>query len=189
MDKKDIYEHLAKIYLDASSKKKKKTKYNLKSTHLIVVFLFSAAILSFGLYNFYQTHKERNTPLSDTSLFITLDAAKINFNFDPAKKETYSLDLNKLNLSGFKTVCFSVRKKDNTGKIALRVDMINSFKEKSEVYIPDIKHKWQDYKINLSEFKHINDFSEMQNITFSVEAWNTKDDKGVVYIDNVRFVR
>jgi len=189
MDKKDIYEHLAKIYLDASSKKKKKTKYSLKPTQLLVVFLFSVAILSLGLYNFRQSHKEKDAQSCDTSLFITLDAAKINFNFDPAKKETYSVNLNKLNLAGFKSVQFSARKKDNAGKIALRIDMINSFREKSEIYVPDIKHKWQDYKINLSDFKHINDFSEMNNITFSVEAWNTKNDKGIVYIDDVRFVR
>jgi hypothetical protein len=29
----------------------------------------------------------------------------------------------------------------------------------------------------------------MQTLAFVVEEWNTKDKKGVVYIDNVRFLK
>jgi len=187
MDKKDIYEHLAKIYLDASSKKKKKNKRYHKFFRNSVL-LVSALI--FGISGFIYLSYRKNRPFaSEIALVLLSDAAKINFHFDPAKKEIYSLDLNKQNLTRFNALGFSVKKVNYRDNISLRVEFINSFKEKSEVYFKDIPHKWQDYKINLSDFKSINNWSEMKTLCFIIEEWNTKEKKGVVYIDNVRLLR
>ena len=126
---------------------------------------------------------------SETALILQNDPAKINFNFDPAKKEIYSLNLNRLNLSHSKALAFSVRNISPKDKIALRVEFTNAFKEKSEVYVRNIPSKWQDLKINLAEFKKINDWSEVISLAFSVEEWNASQKKGVVYIDNVRLLK
>lgn len=186
MDKKDIYEHLAKIYLDASSKRKKKTKYSKFSKNLFwvsIVFIFGAGTI---LLISPPKNKSFN---SEVALIVSSDALKINFNFNPAKKEIYSVNLNKLDLSRFKALGFSVKRARYEDNLSLRVEFVNKFKEKSEVYLKDIPHKWQDYKIDFSEFKNISDWSEMLNLSFVVEEWNTKEKKGVLYIDNVRFIK
>lgn len=187
MDKKDIYEHLAKIYLDASSRKKKKSKsYPGFSKNLILaiaVFLFAGSSVLF-----INSRKDRNHN-SETALILVNDAAKINFNFDPAKKETFTLNLNKLDMAKFKALAFMVKKVNPRDKIALRVEFSNSFKERSEIYFKDIPSKWQGYGINLADFRNITDWSEMNSLTFAVEEWNTKEKIGVVYIDNVRLLR
>lgn|SRR3989338_5478190 len=187
MDKKDIYEHLAKIYLEASSRKKKKTtiypKYLKKLSFLSLIFVFvSAATL------FVNSRLKKGAP-SQIELVLLSSAVKINFHFDPARKETYAINLNKLNLSRFRALGFSVKKTSTQNPVALRVEFGSPYKEQSAVYFRDIPAKWKDYKVDLAEFNGISDWSEMRSLLFAVEEWNAKDKKGVVYIDNVRFIR
>ncbi len=190
MDKKEIYEHLAKIYLDASSKKKKKFTVSLplfKSPFFIIAFfIFTlAVILSLLIMN---KNKSLN---SQIALVLQHDVVKINFHFDPAKKEIYSLGLNKLDLTKFRALAFSAKaKKDNyKDTVALRVEFTSEFKERAEIYFKDISTKWQDYKINLSDFKNISDWSNIRSLAFIVEEWNAKEKNGLVYIDNISLLR
>jgi hypothetical protein len=194
MNKKEIYEHLAKIYLDASSPKNKKgkPKKNFRNLFFIgLVIIFGVSISSFLLHN-------KNISLGD-KVHITSERAlvlqpsniiKINFNFEPATKEIYSLNLNKLNLQGFKALGFSCRKSDFDDKITLKIEFTNTANQTSEYYIGNLKtYKWQDYKIALSDFKNITNWSKMSNLSFIIEDWNTQKKSGVVYIDNIRLLQ
>lgn len=187
MDRKDIYEHLAKIYLDASNKKKKKTRAHPKTFQNLFLIGISLIII-LGLTLFIKARKNKFFS-SEIALVLLSDAAKINFHFNPAKKESYSFDLKKLDLGRFKALAFSVKKANYQDNISLRVEFISNFKEKSEAYFKDISHKWRDYKINLSQFKNISDWSQVSGLSFIVEEWNVKEKKGIVYLDNVRLLR
>ncbi len=186
MDKKEIYEHLAKIYLDASLKKTKKSKdYPIFKN----LFFFSLTCI-FALLIVILPSVQRKTHLSsETALVLYPDIAKINFNFDPAKKEIFSLNLNKLNLLKYAKLGFSVKKNNYKDTTSLRIELSNGFKEKAEVYVKNIPNKWHDYKIDFSQFKNISDWSEMANLSFIIEEWNTKEDHGVVYIENIRVIK
>jgi len=188
MDKKDIYEHLAKIYLDASSKKKKKSKVypRLFKSPLFITIFFIFGLTATLFIAFLNKNKSLD---SEIALVLQPNVVKINFHFDPAKKEIYSLILNKLDLNRFKTLGFSAKKSDYKDTVSLRVEFTSEFKERAEIYFKNISHKWQDYKINLSEFKGISDWSGMSTLAFVVEEWNVKEKKDVVYIDNIRLLR
>jgi hypothetical protein len=186
MDKKDIYEHLAKIYLDASGNKPKQKK---DYPHLKLFFFFALAVIfSITALIFPQIAKNKSQNF-EIALVIQPDLAKINFNFDPAKKEIYSVNLNRLNLAKYKSLAFAVKKADYKDLTSLRVEFTNAFKEKSEIYLKDIPHRWKDFKIALSDFKGITDWSEMSNLSFIIEQWNTKEKHGIVYVDNIRFLK
>lgn len=186
MVKKDIYEHLADIYLDASSKKKKRSKKYQKNFKPLF-FISLGVILFLGI--FLSTNlKDKSLVLnSEVALVVSPEVVKINFHFDPARKEVYSLDLNKLDLRRFKTLSFIAKRANFKDNVALRVEFTNAFREKSEMYITDIPHRWQEYKIKFSEFKNIKDWSQMTGLAFIMEEWNVKEKKGVIYLDNVRF--
>jgi len=189
MDRKDVYDHLAKIYLDASSKTKRKKKQ--KDYPKVIRGLFVAgglALLSLMLVFLLSVRKNRPQD-SQIALIFAPEAVKINFNFDPAKKEIYSLNLNNLDFKRFKTLAFSVRKAQPQGNISLRVELSNSFKEKSEVYLRNIANKWQDYRINLSDFKGLSGWSSVSELAFIVEEWNASSKKGIVYVDNIRLLK
>ncbi len=188
MNRKDIYEHLAKTYLDASPKRRKKPKEKPKFSRnfLFLSGAFLSGFLIFFLFSFIYRNQTAN---SQISLVLCSDPVKINFHFDPAKKEAYSLDLKNLNASRYKALGFSVKKSNYNDNIAIRVEFTNIFRERAVVYLKNIPSKWQDFKIKLSEFKEVGDWSEMSNLSFIVEEWNVGDKKGVVYLDNVRLLR
>lgn len=187
MDRKDIYEHLAKIYLDASSKKKKKARphHVFFKNPFFIAGLTALSVAGFLLVR----HNHEKLSNSEISLVISPDPVKINFHFDPARKEIYSVNLNKLNLTSYKVLGFSIKKANYGDNIALRIEFVNQFNEKSEVYLKGIPNKWQDYKIVFSDFKNITNWSRMSNLSFIVEEWNTDKKRGVVYVDNVRFLK
>ena len=143
-----------------------------------LVFGLSAAL--------YFSFNNRQPFGSDVALALTNSPLKINFNFDPAKKEIFSFNLNKANLSRYNTLGFSVKKSNYEDIVSLRVEFSNLFNEKSEVYFRDIPNKWKYYEAKFSDFKGITDWSEMTDVSFIIEEWNTKENKGLVYIDNVR---
>jgi hypothetical protein len=187
MEKKDIYEHLAKIYLDASLKRKQKTK---ERTKVFRNLFFVSMALIFALSAFLLINFRRNKPLkSEFALILQPDAVKINFHFDPARKETYTIPLNKLDLAKYKVLGFAAKKANYKDNTALRVEFVNAFKERSEVYFKNIANRWKDCQVSLSEFKKITNWSDMSSLTFTVEEWNTREKKGIVYIENVRLLK
>jgi len=190
MDKKEIYEHLANIYLDASSKTKKRKKSKKYSPLIKNVLLFViVAVFTLTLSKLSRLESPYSVGSSQIALVLQNEATKINFNFDPAKKETFILNLNNLDLAKFRALAFSVRKTDPQDTITLRVEFINHFREKSAVYFRDIPSKWKDYLIDLSEFKDIGNWKGMASLAFIVEEWNARQKKGVVYVDNIRLLR
>lgn len=187
MDKTDIYEHLANIYLDTSRKKKAKANEPRRFKNLFLISIVVIGILSFSVIT---NNVHQKSPLDSEVAFIILpEVIKINYNFNSIKKEAYSVDLNSLNLSPFKALVFSVRKTDPNDVVYMRVELSNGYKEVSELYIKDIRYRWKSFKIALSDFKRISDWSNMAKISFVVEEWNTKNKHGVVYIDDVKFIR
>ncbi|MEW6074706.1 MAG: hypothetical protein AB1530_00195 [Candidatus Omnitrophota bacterium] len=191
MDKKDIYEHLAKIYLDASQKshprKGRRGKQPSKLfKNLFFVSLALVVILS-GLLAFSAYQKPSLN--SRLALVLKPDVAVLNFSFGPVKKEIFSIDLKGMDIARFRILSFDVRKKNYSDNVALRIEFTNAYQEKSEVYLKDISHKWKSYKINLSDFKKISDWSVMFALNFMIEEWNAKGERVLVYLDNVSLQR
>ena len=189
MDKKDIYEHLASIYLDASSKTSKKRRKDKGFPGVFRNLFFVSSLVVVLLSVLLALNLKKNKMFnSELSLVLVSEAEKINFNFDPAKKEHYTIKLNNLDAMRYKQLGFAVKKANYADTISLRVEFANTFAEKSELYLKDISHKWHEYKIKLSDFKGIRDWSELASLTFTVEEWNTRENHGVVLIDNVRLL-
>ena len=184
MEKKDIYEHLAKIYLDTPVHKKKSAENS--EDYKLFVFIGIAVVFIFSLFFLIPFSKQK--PLNaKTALVLSPDPIKIAYRFDPAKKEIYTFDLMKLNLNGYRTLDFSVKKSNFKDLVSIRIEMINAYNEKSEVYIKDVSHRWKDSSVSLAEFSEITQWSEMTSLSFIIEEWNTKENTGSVFIDNVKF--
>ena len=197
MNKKDIYEHLAKIYLDASTKRKNKKarKYPdiLQNTIFISALIIAFVILLFNVSRKsgpLSTNLNENKPINSELVFVLQpNIIKINFNFAPAKEETYHINLNELDLTHFKVLGFLVRKANYEDNIILKVEFTSAHNEKSEIQFYNIpSYRWQEYKINFSDFKNISDWSKMSGLSFVIEEKNVKEKKGIIYLDNIRFL-
>jgi hypothetical protein len=187
MDKKDIYEHLARIYLDTPAVKKKKSKVPAKD-HTSFLIIGIAIVLGFSLLITARMYLYR--PLKhEYSFVLAPDPIRIPFAFNPGSKQVFDFDLNGSNLSRYSALEFTAKRSNYDDFVALRVEFTNRFKERSEYYVKDLPSRWHKVRIRLDEFKGVSDWNEMQSLSFVIEEWNTRDARGSVYIDNVRFVR
>lgn len=186
MEKKEIYEHLARIYLDASLKYKKKKKFSpflfFSLTGIAVIFLSIFIVFKF-------LPLKLNPSDYQVALTLTYEPIKVNFNFNPVKKEIFTLPLNNMNLENFKILSFRIRKSDFYDNIHLRIEFVNSFNEKGVVYIDNILNKWKEFNISLKDFKGITYWSEMQELMFIVEEWNSIQKSGRIYLDDIKLLK
>jgi hypothetical protein len=190
MNRTEVYDHLAKIYLDASSKTKRKKRR--KDYSRIVPGLFVAgtvALLCWVIIFFFISARNNKLLGSNITLAFTQEALKMDSNLDPAKKENCTLNLKNLNFKPFKTLALSVMKAEAQRNISVRIQLVNSLKEKSEMYLRNISNRRQDYRINLADFKGISNWSKISELSFVMEEWKVSSKKGVVYIDNVRLLK
>ena len=89
MDKKDIYEHLAKIYLDTTpaASQKKPSANKRHHRYLFLAIPFAVGIGVFLLLVSFRGHPMM--PAAQTSLVVASDSIRLSFNLDAAKKQVY----------------------------------------------------------------------------------------------------
>ena len=186
MNKGEIYEHLAKIYLDNSGKKRKRHKdfFNPKFIYPIIFFLI--IVISVPLFNLIS---KRSNLKSQMAFVIQPTSVRMNFLRGATKKEIFSFDLEHLDLGNFSYLSFSIRKLWPADTISLRVELSNKLGEKSEIYLEDLTYKWKNYEYGFSNFKDITNWQKMDKLSFVIEEWNIKGERGIIYIDNVKFIK
>jgi hypothetical protein len=199
MDKKALYEHLANIYLDASTKRKSKKprKHPDFFKRLFFISLVLIGTLSIMLVSIPFRYKSLinstdNVKLTQKEFVLSLEPGivKINFNFGPAKEESYSLNLDQLDLDRFKELAFLVRKAKFQDSIILKIEFANALNESSRIYINEIpSFKWKEVRLRLSDFKDISDWNSPANVSFIVNESGVNTKQGIIYIDNVRLIK
>ncbi|MFH1578114.1 MAG: hypothetical protein ABIC18_03475 [Candidatus Omnitrophota bacterium] len=188
MHRKEVYEHLAQIYLGASNNKRKTPIQRAPLfKYLFALSLIVIASLVFVLGN--VSRNQRPAVNKEIALVIEPGLTQMNFDFNLAKKEILRFDLAGLNLAEYESLKFLARKVDVSGNLHLHLGLRNRLGESSEFYLKDISGQWHDFKIALADFKGITEWSDMAELEFVIEAWNTNAKNGKLYIDTVRFLK
>ncbi|MDO8748975.1 MAG: HD domain-containing protein [Candidatus Omnitrophota bacterium] len=112
---------------------------------------------------------------------------------DVSEVRSISLDLRQADLSKYYFLGLSSRVEPALGgpikNAALRIEIENSRKEKSEYYLKGVSGSWQEFRLPLAYFDKLSDWSEVIRIYFSLEPWNTRVEKGTLYVDGISFYR
>ena len=112
---------------------------------------------------------------------------------DVSEVRSISLDLRQADLSKYYFLGLSSRVEPVQAgpikNIALRIEIENSRKEKSEYYLKGVSGNWQEFRLPLAYFDKLSDWSEVTRIYFSLEPWNTRVEKGTLYVDGISFYR
>lgn len=182
-----MYEHLAKVYFDPPQKRKAlDKKRNVILAALVVANIALVLSLTAVTYN----RKPSSLYPKELQLVLFPDLIKLNYNFEKAGKvESSVFNLKGLNARDFNSVEFGVKKNDQGNNVSLRVEFVNQFNEKSELYISDIPVKWSSVSLPLNKFSRITDWSKMSKLVFSIEEWNASASQGAVFIDNLKLVK
>ena len=185
--KQDVYEHLAKTFLD-KKKKKKISKRTLRNFLLSVIIVFCLTVFYF-LSSFISRKN-----IFEKSLYVIYDKTPVLIECDfilpgNSKTKALSLNLNKIDLNEYNFLGLSVRTGEKTKlDSTIKVQIENSLLEKDAEYISGINKKWSEFSLPLENFEMIKDWSSIKSITFEVEDWNVASKKIKIFIDDVRFV-
>lgn len=195
MEKKEIYDYLAKIYLDDNKRVPKEKKRNSSKKYWL--FLIIAIVLSFCVLFYYfilrypvSSHKAK---LQSLYLATGNELIKIKYNFSEdstLRKESYTITSPGLNVQNFHHLKFLSRRLKNEGSLNLRVEIENSLKEVAFCYITGLSNKWKEFTITLrDDFKEISRWDNIKRISFVAEEWNIENKEDTMYIDEIRFTR
>ncbi|MDD4910086.1 MAG: hypothetical protein PHR44_05350 [Candidatus Omnitrophica bacterium] len=182
-----MYEYLAKTYFEPAEKTKPTGKRRR-------FFFLSAAILLGPALILLAIAANRNIPAprpaKNFNLVLIPDSIKLNYNFNVAGKiESFDYGLNNLNAGEFDFIQFNVKKSDYNNSVNLRVEVINTLKERSEIYISGVPSRWKTVSLPLRSFNKITDWGSLSNLIFSIEEWNVLKKQGQVYIDDVKLTK
>jgi len=186
MTREEIYEHLAQVYLGKKTKKKK--KYNFMK---VILFANLIAITLLPSFYFISAKNTKDIQKQEQSLTLALNYYPLrvvyNFKDNAPQVENFSLHLQNVNVENYDSLVFYVRGRSRLSPRILKVSLENKKKEKSVYYLDTLEAKWQKITIPLKEFKEISDWTNINKLSFIIEAWNTDETKGSVLIDDVHF--
>lgn len=190
MTRDEIYDHLAQVYLGkrkgADHKKKKELNVWLVINIVITVLIFASVF--YGLTAFLA---KRSSSLQSNIMYALHNGPiRVTYNlqdpFPPIK--TFSLSVPKMDISKYANLSFSLRGEEAGYPGIVRVVIRNERNESASYYARDIHSKWENFKIPLSTFDAITDWTNITDVSFVLEAWNVEKKRGNVLIDNICFL-
>ncbi len=192
MTKDEIYERLAQVYLgkrEEIQQSKSPKKPSIDATLLLNVIAIGIVLTSvfYGLTAFLS-HKN---PSSQKSVIFALNNSPIRIKYDVNEPypqvSKFSIEIPRLNAARYDNLNFSIRGIEEGFPGTVKVTLRNKKNETAHYFVSDVEFKWQKVSIPFSKFRGITDWTNLTDISFVFEAWNTDKKKGVVLIDDLCF--
>ena len=188
MDRDEIYDHLAQVYLGKRKGDGKKSK-NLSIWILINVMIACVILIGsvYGLTAFF-THKDS---LLNNRLVYLLNRGSVTmaYHFDEgeASVKMFVIDIPRIDMTKFSKIEFIIRAKEEGNPGIVKVSVKTRRNEESFYYVRGLSQKWQNFSVDFERFDGITDWSQVSNVTFTLEPWNVRNRKGLILIDNISF--
>src|SRR3989338_8150260 len=193
MTRDEIYDHLAQVYLgkktsgNNENKDKKNRRFNawLLINTVITLVIFASSV--YGLTAFLAQrggafHKKIIYALNHGPVRV-----KYNLNYPYPPVKMFSLSVPEVDAGKYKNLQFSLRGTEDGYPGVVRVEIKNQKNEVSSVIVEDVVVDWKNSSIPLEKFEQISDWSNVSEVSFILESWNSEKKKGVLLIDDVCF--
>jgi len=189
MNRDEIYDHLAKVYLGKKSSVQEKKKKKLNAAWLMMNILITLFILVSSFYGFTAFLNRQQVDLKNRVVYsLNNNPIRIAYNLDypfpPIK--TFSLSVPSRDISKFSKLNLSVRGMDEGYPGVVKLVLSNQKNEKATYFIEDVELGWQHLTIPLEKFK-MTDLTSVTDVAFVLESWNVQNKSGIVLIDDISF--
>jgi hypothetical protein len=190
MNRDEIYDHLARVYLDKREVvEKKQPKRERPLPWLVINIVITGVILSSIVWGFTAFFAQRDDLLKSRVMF-TLNNSPITLVYNvggkyPQVKEL-TIAVPEVDATKYRQLNLSVKGSASGNPGMLKVVLTNARQEKASYYLRGIKSRWQDYSISFDQMD-LADWRTVRDISFVVEAWNAGRATGAIYIDNISF--
>ncbi len=190
MNRDEIYDHLAKVYLgkreSVSSKKSKPKKTN--HSLLVINIVITAVITISTVYGFTAFLTRHSDLKSQVFYALNNDPIRIVYNLNdpyPATK-TFSITIPSKDVSKYKALNVSLRGADGAYPGIVKVVVSNQKNEQAIYYIQNVGALWQKTRIPFARL-NLTDWTTITDVSFVLEAWNVDYRRGTLLIDGVSF--
>ncbi len=191
--KKEISDHIASTFFE--KKKKPPRKKDRKALSKRILLFLLTALFILAAIKVLATARVTGVHVGRRLGFVKHDGPfQLNYNFlnrATSKIETLTIDIPEIDLREYKAIRFSLRMMDDDNQKdgIVKVSLSNRRKETSSLYIQNIGPSWKVIEIPRENFRSLNDWSQLNQLTFTVEEWNLRRKAGVLLIDGVEFVK
>jgi len=184
--KKDVYEHLAKTFLEKKQKRNVTRREILQISGIILTSFFILSVIFGFIFN--------KKVIFSKKLYAIQDKMPVDIKYDftapgISKVRSIAFDLDHTNLSNYAYLNLAIKsKQQSSASVAtVKIQFENSRLEKDSKYISGISSKWNKFRISLKDFKLISDWKDLNNLTFIVEDWNVSNKNDGILIDDIYF--
>lgn len=117
---------------------------------------------------------------------------KLDYSVD-SKNPAYNgfwMALNGIDASKYDNLAFWVKGDAKIGYTTVfKVELKNAVKQIGRYYVTNVVDQWQEVVIPLADFKGLTDLSNMSEFVIVFEDRIASNKKGVIYIDDIRFLK
>ena len=188
MNRDEIYDHLAQVYLGKREHVEIQKPKPRPSAWLVINVVITAFILTsvvYGLTAFLTQRKEA----FKSRVVYALNNSPIRLTYvvggDYPQVKSLTIAVPEVDVGKYRRLNLSLRSMSGNPGV-LKVVLKNSRDEQASYYLQGLRPRWQDYSIAFDEM-NLTDLKSLKDISFVVEAWNAKDPSGAVLIDNISF--
>ena len=190
MTKEEIYEHLAQVYIgkktnDKRTLRKKRLKLP-RETRVLLTLL----IVGLAFYTLTAFLSRRNDDLKSSIIFALSNAPiRIKYDLNPPfpQIKDFSISIPQVDIGKYRSLNFSIRGLEEGYPNIVKVVLKNKRNETAFKYIKGVDLKWNRYTITFDELSAISDFTNLSEVNFVLEAWNVKQKRGIILIDDLCF--
>ena len=190
MNRDEIYDHLAKVYLgkreDLLPKKPKPKAIN--RSLLVINIVITAVITISMVYGFTAFLMRRNDLKSQVFYALNNNPIRVVYDLNgpyPATK-TFSIAIRNKDVSKYKILNISLRGMDDAYPGIVKVVVTNQKNEQAIYYIQNVGTAWQKVSIPFEKL-NLTDWTTITDVSFVLEAWNVDFRRGTLLIDGVSF--
>lgn len=188
MNRDEIYDHLAKVYLskrEVVEEKKPEPRPNAWRLINLLITAFILVSVVYGLTAFLTQRRD----IFKSRVIYALNNSPIRLSYSVGGKypqiQNLTIAVPAMDVTKYSHLNLSLRSMNGNPGI-LKVVVSNARAEQAAYYLEGIGNNWQDYSISFAQM-NLTDWKFIKDIAFVVEAWNTKDPVGTVLVDNISF--
>ena len=189
MNREEIYDHLAQVYLGKRKKEDARKKRQFNVWLLINIFI-TGIIFASAFYGLTAFLVQKGSSLRNNVIFsLHPGPIRIDYNFKDSFSSTkkFSLDIPQIDVAKYKKIEFSIRAKEEGSPGIVKIILHNQRNETAFYYVQGVNLDWQKISIPLEEFQQITDWSSLTDLSFVLEMWNVDSLKGIILIEDVNF--
>jgi hypothetical protein len=184
----EIYDHLANVYLgkrESVELKKKKSPPAWLAINIVITGIILTSVV-YGFTAFLTRHDD----ILKSRVMYALNNSPIRLTYNvgegyPQSKDL-AISLPPVDAAKYRRLNLSLKASGGGNPGMVKVMLRNARNEEAAYYLQGIKTKWQDYSIGFEQL-NLTDWSSIRDVSFIVEAWNTRQADGTIFIDNISF--